>query len=85
MRKREIEACHKAFSTCMKACEAGFNIERDKLMKICKELDTCTHLSQNTGVQLSRKLVKIFIRVVRIEAQSKHILRCYTRELNSLK
>ena len=45
MRKREIEACHKAFATCMKVCEAGLNIEREKLMKICKELDTCTHLS----------------------------------------
>ena len=85
MRKREIEACHKAFATCMKVCEAGLNIEREKLMKICKKLDTCTRLSQNAGVQLSRKLVKIFIRVVRIEAESKNILRCYTRELNNLK
>ena len=85
MRKREIEACHKAFATCMKACEAGLNIEREKLMKRRKELDTCTHLSQNAGVQLSRKLVKIFIRVVRIEAESKNILQCYTQELNNLK
>ena len=61
MRKREIEACHKAFATCMKVCEAGLDIEREKLIKIRKELDTCTHLSQNAGVQLSRKLVKIFI------------------------
>ena len=85
MRKREIELCHNAFATCMKVCEAGLNIEREKLMKICKELDTCTHLSQNVGVQLSRKLVKIFIRVLRIEAESKNILQCYTRELNNLK
>ena len=85
MRKREIEACHKAFATCMKVCEAGLNIEREKLMKIRKELDTCTRLSRNVGVQLSHKLVKIFIRVVRIEAQSKTILRCYTQELNNLK
>ena len=85
MRKREIKVCHKAFATCMKVCEAGLNIERNKLMKICKELDTCTRLSQNVGVQLSRKLVKIFIRVVRIETKSKNILRCYTLQLNSLK
>ena len=85
MRKREIEACHKAFATCMKVCEAGLNIEREKLMKIRKELDTCTHLSRNAGVQLSYKLVKIFIRVVRIEAESKNILQCYTRELKNLK
>ena len=45
MRKREIEACHKAFATCMKVYEAGLNIEREKLMKIRKELDTCTRLS----------------------------------------
>ena len=45
MREREIEACHKAFATCMKVCEAGLNIEREKLMKIRKELDTCTCLS----------------------------------------
>ena len=85
MRKREIEACHKAFATCMKVCEAGLNIEREKLMKIRKELDTCTCLSRNARVQLSCKLVKIFIQVVRIEAESKNILRCYTRELNNLK
>ena len=75
MRKREIEACHKAFATSMKVCEAGLNIEREKLMKIRKELDTCTCLSQNVGVQLSHKSVKIFIRVVRIEVESKNILR----------
>ena len=45
MRKRQIELCHNAFATCMKVCEAGLNIEREKLMKICKELDTCTCLS----------------------------------------
>ena len=78
MRKREIDACHKAFATCMKVCEAGLNIEREKLMKIRKELDTCTCLSQNAGIQLSCKLVKIFIQVVRIEVESKNILRCYT-------
>ena len=77
--------CHNAFATCMKVCEAGLNIEREKLMKIRKELDTCTHLSRNAGVQLSCKLVKIFIRVLRIEVESKNILRCYTRELNNLK
>ena len=61
MRKREIKVCHKAFATCMKVCEVGLNIKRDKLMKIHKQLDTCTCLSPNAGVQLSRKLVKIFI------------------------
>ena len=61
MRKRQIELCHNAFATCMKVCEAGLNIEREKLMKIRKELDTCTHLSRNAGVQLSHKLVKILI------------------------
>ena len=85
MRKRQIELCHNAFATCMKVCEAGLNIEREKLMKICKELDTCTRLSRNAGVQLSSKLVKIFIRVVRIEVECKNILWCYTRELNNLK
>ena len=85
MRKREIEACHKAFATCMKVCEASLNIEREKLIKICNKLDTCTCLSRNAGVQLSHKLVKIFIQVVRIEAESKNILRCYTQELNNLK
>ena len=61
MRKRQIELCHNAFATCMKVCEAGINIEREELMKIRKELDTCTRLSRNAGVQLSCKLVKIFI------------------------
>ena len=69
----------------MKVCEAGLNIESDKLIKIHKELDTCTRLSRNAGVHLSHKLVKIFIRIVRIEVESKNILWCYTRELNSLK
>ena len=45
MRKREIEACHKTFATCMKVCEAGLNIEREKLIKIPNKLDTCTRLS----------------------------------------
>ena len=85
MRKREIEACHKAFATCIKICEAGLNIERDKLMKIHKQLDTCTHLSTDVWVEMCHKIVKIFIRVIRFEVKSKKILRCFTQELNSLK
>ena len=36
MRKREIEVCHKAFATCMKVCEAGLNIEREKLIRYAR-------------------------------------------------
>ena len=58
----------------MKGCDPGLNIERDKLMKIHKQLETCTHLSADARVELCHKIVKIFIRVVRFEAESKNFL-----------
>ena len=82
--KKEIEVCDKAFALCMDICEWWLNVEKGKLQVISNSLQTCTVIPPAVGVEIAREIIKIFLKIVKVEKKYKRVQSDYIIERNSL-
>ena len=70
--KKAIEVCDEAFTICIDICQRSLNVERDKLLEICKSLEMYTLIPSAVGIEICHELVKIFLKSVRVEQECTH-------------